>query len=1300
MTIIRTQNMTSLMLMVAYLAAAAVLWETFGTNQVFRFEWLASGASVYVVLTRGNRQLPAVAIGTLLGFVYQGTSIADAAVGVASHTLIVATVVFILRKSAAHPTAFESTRDYLRIYLSALMLGVLTAIVNANLTELVIPTAKTHSHLQEIGGAAFGYLVLMLPLLIFSNTRQPALTRKDVRDALLIIGASFIFGQVVFFDWMQSTLGQVARGYWMFLFVTIAALRFGPRGALLATTLTAMQGLLGALGNTGFFANDIAKTGLANFYFYMISVSSDGMLVAMLFSQGDKLANALRQSAEMWEILTNQVKDYSVISLDPDGRIASWNKGAQRMNGYEASEIIGQPLDLFFSEQDRLAGKPTAILAEAAQSGSTHDIGLHFRKDGSSFIADSTVTSIQNAAGQPVGFLKVIHDVTEAQQKQIELHESRELFRSLSASAPVGIYRTDTAGKCIFVNDRWCNLSGLSVAESMGAGWSLALHPDDIPRIFAAWDDLVTGRALFNETFRFRHRDGKEVWVVGTAIEIAAPDGTVAGYVSTVTDISTLKAIELDLTQARDVAEKANAAKSDFLANMSHEIRTPMNAVIGLTQLLLDTPLNVRQRDYLEKLGDSSHALLRILNDILDYSKIEAGKLDIESVEFNIEMVLDKVAGLFAGAAEVKGVDFVFNVAPDIPPVVVGDPLRLAQVINNLVGNALKFTAQGQIVLSMTAAPGAEDDLLLKFAVSDTGIGMTAEQQSHLFAAFTQADTSTTRKYGGTGLGLTICKRLVNMMGGEISIASEFGKGSTVSFSVRVKTSTTQLAHRSAANLQGMRTLVVDDQDVMFEVIQNILGSWQFQVDVATTGEEGLALALKAMHGGSPYELVLVDWKLPGLDGIELAKRLREEEERTSIAKLHTIVIMVTAFSAEIAKQAASEVKLDAILDKPILASNLYDIIAGIQGVSNDRYTLNRWSALRHGRGQLHDIRGAQVLLVEDNATNQLVARELLEKLGMRVTLANDGQEAIELASRLRYDIILMDLQMPGMNGFEATKAIRQLPSGNDVPIVAMTAAAMLADREATKAVGMNDFVAKPIDVSELSAALQRWIPPRESAAGESSWYLSPPIAPAEAAPFELPGFDLAGPLRRMGGNWALLRNVLRGFVRDFPNAPDDLRQCLADDQLDDARRLVHTVKGLASSIGAQALLNASLSLEQAMDNALVLPLEEFEQAHAQTLAAIESLPVPVAGVLPNADRSRLEQVIRDILPVLDFSGFIAPTVIDELAQLLVAAGLSAQAKKLKHQLDTFDYVGAHAALVALADHMTLNKETQPWMQN
>ena len=1293
MTFIRTQNMASLLLMATYLAAAAVLGEVFGTNQVFRFEWLVSGASVYVVLTRGNRQLLAVAIATLLGFVYQDASVADATAGMVSHTLIVAATVFMLRKTAPDPTAFESTRDYLRIYLSALMLGVLTAAVNASLTEFAIPTARTHSHLQEIGGTAFGYLVLMLPLLIFSNTRKLASTRKDVLDALLILGASFIFGQVVFLDWMQSTLGQVARGYWMFLFVTIAALRFGPRGALAVTTLTGIQALVGALGHAGFFAHDIAKTGLSNFYFYMISVSSDGMLVAMLFSQGDKLSNALRQSAEMWEILTSQVKDYLVISLDKDGRIASWNKGAQRLKGYEASEIIGQPLDLFFSEQDRLAGKPTALLAQAAQSGSAHTIGLRFRKDGSSFIADSTVTSIRNETGHPVGFLKVIRDVTEAQKKEIELHESQELFRSLSASAPVGIYRTDTAGQCIFVNDRWCNLSGLSVAEAMGPGWSQALHPDDIPRIFSAWEDLVTGRALFNETYRFRHRDGQDVWVVGTAIELAAPDGTVAGYVGTVTDISSLKTIELDLTQARDVAEKANAAKSDFLANMSHEIRTPMNGVIGLTQLLLDTPLNVRQRDYLEKLSDSSHALLRILNDILDYSKIEAGKLDIESLEFDIEIVLDKVAGLFAGAAEVKGVDFVFNVAPDIPPVVVGDPLRLAQVLNNLVGNALKFTEQGQIVLSMTADLGAEDDLLLKFAVSDTGIGMTPEQQSHLFGAFTQADTSTTRKYGGTGLGLTICKRLVGMMGGEISVASEFGKGSTVSFSVRVKTSTTQLAHRSAANLHGMRTLVVDDQDVMCEVMQNILGSWQFQVDVATTGEEGLALALNALHGGSPYELVLVDWKLPGLDGIDLAKRLRAEEERISMGNLHTIVIMVTAFSAEIAKRAADEVKLDAILDKPILASNLYDIIAGIQGVSTDRNTLNRWSALRHGRGQLHDIQGAQVLLVEDNATNQLVARDLLEKLGMRVTLANDGREAIEFASRRRYDIILMDLQMPGMNGFEATKAIRQLPSGNDVPIVAMTAAAMLADREATKAVSMNDFIAKPVDVSELSAALLRWIHPRKSMDGGSSPHVQTLIAPAEITPFELSGFDFAEPLRRMGGDWTLLHNALRGFVRDFPNAPDDLHRCLADNRLDDARRLVHTVKGLASSIGAQALLNASLSIEQAMDNALMLPLEAFERAHALTLASIESLPMPVADVLPDADRSRLAQLIRDILPMLDVSGFIPPNVIDELAQLLIAEGLKAQASKLKHQFDTFDYVGAHTVLSALADHMNVNKE-------
>jgi signal transduction histidine kinase/DNA-binding response OmpR family regulator len=522
-----------------------------------------------------------------------------------------------------------------------------------------------------------------------------------------------------------------------------------------------------------------------------------------------------------------------------------------------------------------------------------------------------------------------------------------------------------------------------------------------------------------------------------------------------------------ELTEARNRAEASSQWKSDFLANMSHEIRTPMNAVTGLVQLLQDTALDQRQHIYLDKLQSASHALLDILNDILDYSKMEAGKLKIEAVEFDAASLAESCASLFALSAQEKGLALRVTIAPEVPTVMIGDPLRLRQVINNLLGNAVKFTRQGHIDLHLHVATGADSasSLTLHVAVSDTGIGITPAQQAALFAPFVQADASTTRHYGGTGLGLAICKQLVELMGGSITLESQPGIGSTFRFTV-------QLA--------------------------------------PCNSNEGLSTTTQPPP----------------------------PETRTS---------------------------------------------------------------LQQGYDLLQPIRGARILLVEDNPTNQMIAREMLEKSGLQVCVANHGGEALDCLTQESFDLVLMDLQMPVMDGFEATRQIRQFPQGQHLPILAMSAAALLTDREASQTAGMNGFVAKPVILEELHAALLRWISPRETA----------PVVAANANPgavaaFTIPGMDLDKAAQRMGGDWTLLQLSMTSFTQDFADSPAQLRQLLTAGQWREANRLVHTLKSVAHAIGASALAGAAETLETETTSQSAASLESFIACLEGTLHVLQ----------------------------------------------------------------------------------------------
>jgi len=524
------------------------------------------------------------------------------------------------------------------------------------------------------------------------------------------------------------------------------------------------------------------------------------------------------------------------------------------------------------------------------------------------------------------------------------------------------------------------------------------------------------------------------------------------------------------LAKARDEAQAGSAAKSLFLASMSHEIRTPMNAIIGLTHLVLETALDDRQRDYLGKVQTSSKALLTLLNDILDYSKIEAGKITVEQEELRPEELVENVGNLFSAKIEEAGLDLIFDIDDRIPERLVGDPLRLTQVLNNLVGNAIKFTPKGEILVQAVLVQADENQVILRFRVRDTGIGMTEDQIGRLFQAFSQADSSITRRYGGTGLGLAISKRLVELMGGQVEVTSVPGQGSCFSFTCSFTPASAGAERMDLHRIRGMRTLIVDGQPTERQVLLNILRSWRFQVSVTSFADEAL-YRLRHTDAALPYELLVVDWKTAGTDFLEAARRLTAERSNNLLAA----IVLSSMHASGRVDEAVQDLPITGVLIKPITPSRLFDAVIHLQHGDSPE-TLTPGSKALNLAESLMPLRGARLLLVEDNLVNQQVACAFLSMGQLEVDVANNGVEAIECIKSTRYDAVLMDVQMPEMDGLTATRLIRSLPCGAQLPIIAMTAGAMERDMQDCLAAGMNAHVSKPIDPRELVAALLTWV--------------------------------------------------------------------------------------------------------------------------------------------------------------------------------------------------------------------------------
>ena len=886
----------------------------------------------------------------------------------------------------------------------------------------------------------------------------------------------------------------------------------------------------------------------------------------------------------------------------PEGRLELVNPAFEKLFGYPSDEALGRRVDdLLFppglktEEVDkRLVRVKKENLHETAQrrkkSGDLVDVEVH------------SVPLPTESGGQSV--LALYQDISERLEAQRALRESEEMFRMLSATAPVGIVLVDETGNLNYVNEHYLRITGLKAENARGTAWKTVIHPEDLERICEIREQAIAEHKDYAMSYRYLHPGGGVVWADTIAKGFQRRDGRTHGHVIVVQDVTERHNAEERLREAKEAAEAANHAKSEFLANMSHEIRTPMNGILGMTDLALETDLKPEQREYLEMVHSSAESLLAIINDILDFSKIEAGRLELENVSFSILDCIESALEPLALRAQQKGLEVTWALQGRIPDFLIGDPTRLRQVLINLAGNAIKFTKQGEVSVRAERLQSDNGVISIRFAVSDTGIGIPQEKRQQIFEAFSQADSSTTREFGGTGLGLSISARLIQLMRGKLELESTPGKGSTFAFTLPFMIATgaiLELPSKARPAMANERALVVDDNQINRTLLMQILPPWGLLTTCAASGMEALELFKKSLAGAAPFSVVLLDQNMPGMDGYEVAGRIRQLAK-----KEQPVIVILSSAPALLEPARLKKLGIERSLIKPLRRATLYEAI---------RHGLKLPASSQETRAPLvktEKTRGLRVLLVEDNRVNQKLALRLLEKMGHQVTLAINGREAIERFRMNSFDLVLMDIQMPVMGGVEATQKIRDMErkSGSHVPIIAMTAHAMAGDAEKYLSGGMDGYVSKPVRTGFLRAEIDRLARPR----------FAEPSRPNDQEEKFMPNVMIDFPelLARVENDREFMRDLLLIFKEEFPRHLQALRDAVNSLDGEKVATEAHTLKGMLSNLAATPAADAAARLEQLGRSREVSEFQEacsaFENLGKELLLQLDACMAEVCG--------------------------------------------------------------------------------------
>ena len=878
-----------------------------------------------------------------------------------------------------------------------------------------------------------------------------------------------------------------------------------------------------------------------------------------------KIENAVIRAKKEWEATFDRIPDMLVLT-SPDGIIQRCNRSTIDKLQTTFQQTIGRPLASFLVDQTL----PTIDIDDRK--------GVELQIIGSEdwFKVTRCEVPLDNQEGN---FLFIFQDITRQKHDENEILRQKEFFESLFQYNPVAVVILDLEGKIMSVNPAFEVLYGYPEAEVSGKLLDPLIASDNLDEAANNTKTVIDGGTVHGLAKR-RCKNGTVVDVEYAGVPVIV-EGKKLAILAIYYNVT-------ELVEAKRLAEQADRAKSEFLANMSHEIRTPMNGIMGMLELLLDTPLNDEQKDFVSTARDSAEALLGILNDVLDFSKIEAGQLTIDEIEFDLRSTVEGVAHTLVTRAENKGIELACLIDKDVPTRVMGDAGRLRQVLINLVGNAIKFTHEGEVVIRVMVQSTNEKKSTLRVLVSDTGIGIPLDRQKAVFERFVQADSSSTRKYGGTGLGLTISAQLTKMMGGDIGLESEPGKGSTFWFTVTVgnilEGATPPLA--LPEDLINVPVLIVDDNSTNRSILEKMIRGFGCNAFAVSSGKEALNILNSFSELGKPFQLVLLDMQMPEMDGEEVLSKIKNDPDLN-----HTSVIILTSMGQRGDASRLEAMGCNGYLLKPVRQKELFGALLTILGRSkhgedkSKQSLITRHSLNEQQRGTIH------ILLAEDNPTNQKLAIRLLQKAGYPVDIANDGKEALEAVQKTNYKMVLMDVQMPVMDGFEATKKIRALgPSFAALPIIAMTAYAMSGDRERCLDAGMNSYLSKPLNVDELFKTIEKYSStmPEESQPNNSPTSLDMAIEGSAGL------FELQKAMPRFGDDLPTFFELLGEFIPHVKASIADLEKALSINDVKKVHFISHSIKGSASNFEAKTISTPAFEIEQLTANG-ILPVNEVQ---------------------------------------------------------------------------------------------------------